>query len=129
MMRFLATSASPLLTFLRPASTAATIRGTGILLGARAKFRSLERTEDSAGGVSCREDRLTTHVSWCAGVPFCRASMMSNFFWQSFDLDISFVEAPSPRESMEARVVWGMAELFQCISYSTFCILGGILFI
>ena len=56
----LATAATSLSNLFYPLSTAATILDTGILLGAGAKFKPLERIDLSAGD-RVLEDRFTIH--------------------------------------------------------------------
>ena len=72
-----------LLGALRPLSTASTISGTGILLGAGAKFKPLANTPVSAADKGL-DDRFTTHLSLgprgCEP-PLDRFSKVSNFFF------------------------------------------------
>ena len=79
----LASCASAGRALLRPLSTAATISGTGILLGAGAKFKPLASTPVSAADKGL-DDRFITHLSLghrgCEP-PLDRFSKMSNFFF------------------------------------------------
>ena len=82
-IEFLASSILPksVLSLRRPSSTAATICGTGTVLGVGTKFSPLDRTDVSAGE-SCLEERLVTHLSvawWVGLVPVRRCKNQLNF--------------------------------------------------